>query len=155
MRTWNKINYEIRRHCRDLNANLHFSLISISFLLFILRLGGGRYSSKQQSTSSDHERNPRKDEMRSTSNKNLSHSQSQNSMSWRTHGSGGILKTERWVGGEAIKEYKVGYNLTWERSRRWNVILGSLFASTKVFFLLTENLYTGQTTSARALRIPC
>ncbi|XP_070500047.1 5-hydroxytryptamine receptor 2C [Chironomus tepperi] len=57
------------------------------------RLGGGRYSSKQ-STSSDHERNARKEEARNN-NKNISHSQSQNSMNWRTHGSGGILKSER------------------------------------------------------------
>ncbi|KAG5680907.1 hypothetical protein PVAND_010385 [Polypedilum vanderplanki] len=55
------------------------------------RLGGGRYSSKQ-SSSSDHERNARKEEARNNTNKNISHSQSQNSMNWRTHGSGGILK---------------------------------------------------------------
>lgn len=37
----------------------------------------------------------RKDE-RNINNKTMQHSQSQNSVNWRTHGSGGILKTERY-----------------------------------------------------------
>ncbi|CRK98316.1 CLUMA_CG011678, isoform A [Clunio marinus] len=79
--------------------------------MIVVRLGGGRYSAKQPSASSDHERNSRNDEHRSNnnSNKNLSHSQSQNSMSWRTHGSGGILKPERrytrWKKVETHQEY--------------------------------------------------
>lgn len=87
-----------RRQGRARNGNLHFPnsnfFPSHSLPNFSLRrLGGGRYSNKQQTSSSDHERGSRKDELRG--NKNLSHSQSQNSMTWRTHGSGGILKSER------------------------------------------------------------
>lgn len=62
-------------------------------MITFFRLGGGRYSSKQTS-SNDHERNMRKDE-RNINSKTMQHSQSQNSVNWRTHGSGGILKSER------------------------------------------------------------
>lgn len=85
----------IKLMIREFGAKLNIPSAYHHFFIFSLlkyRLGGGRYSSKQ-SSSSDHERNMRKDE-KNINNKIMQHSQSQNSMSWRTHG--GILKPERW-----------------------------------------------------------
>ena len=140
----------------------------IYIFVFVLdRLGGGRYSSKQPSSSNEHERNTRQqDEIRSITSKNLPHSQSQNSMNWRTHGSGGILKTERWVGDDdksrggggmnridkSIKNILIRvYTSEHLEERRQGFFLNEKFWSkNRIFFSFTAD----QTTSAPARLIP-